>query len=116
MNQTGCHISVKRSSYEIRCARFSEWCTHVLRFIVPRLCSPLEKTHALRSGLPKICNESGYGYYDWADIVDDFLKLEKSIFSRFALCADHCHLSPLGNRLMAKKLLKTIKYKWQGKI
>jgi lysophospholipase L1-like esterase len=76
----------------------------------------IEKTHALRSALPKICKEYGYGYYDWTDIVDDFLKVEKNIFSRFALYADHCHLSPLGNRLMAKKLLKTMEYKWQGKM
>jgi len=75
----------------------------------------IQKTHALRSALPKICKEYGYGYYDWTDIVDDFLKLEKSIFSRFALYADHCHLSPLGNRLMAEKLFKIMEYKWQGK-
>jgi lysophospholipase L1-like esterase len=76
----------------------------------------IEKTHALRSALPRICTEYGYGYYDWTDIVDDYLKVEQSIFSRFALYADHCHLSPLGNRLMAEKLFKTIEYKWQGKM
>jgi hypothetical protein len=76
----------------------------------------IEKTHALRSALPKISKEYGYGYYDWTDIVDDFLKVEKNIFSRFALYADHCHLSPLGNRLMAEKLFKTIEYKWRGKM
>ena len=76
----------------------------------------IEKTHALRRALPKICKEYGYGYYDWTDIVDDFLKVEKSIFSRFALYSDHCHLSPLGNRLMAEALFKTIEHKWQRKI
>ena len=76
----------------------------------------IEKTHALRRALPKICKEYGYGYYDWTDIVDDFLKVEKSIFSRFALYSDHCHLSPLGNRLMAETLFKTIEHKWQRKI
>jgi lysophospholipase L1-like esterase len=76
----------------------------------------IEKTHALRSALPKICKEYGYGYSDWTDIVDDFLEGEKNIFSRFALYADHCHLSPLGNRLMAEELFKTMEYKWQGKI
>jgi hypothetical protein len=72
----------------------------------------IEKTHALRSALPRICEEYGYGYYDWTDIVDNFLKVEKSIFSRFALYADHCHLSPLGNKLMAESVFKTIEYKW----
>jgi hypothetical protein len=72
----------------------------------------IEKTHALRSALPGICKEYGYGFYDWTDIVDDFLKAEKSIFSRFALYADHCHLSPLGNRLMAEKVVRIMEYKW----
>ena len=72
----------------------------------------IEKTHALRRALPGICKEYGYGYYDWTNIVEDFLKGEKSVFSRFALYADHCHLSPLGNRLMAQRVVKTIEYKW----
>jgi hypothetical protein len=72
----------------------------------------IEKTHALRKALPSIAKEYGYGYSDWTDIVDDFLKGEKSIFSRFALYADHCHLSPLGNKLMAESVLKIIEYKW----
>jgi lysophospholipase L1-like esterase len=72
----------------------------------------IEKTHALRRALPRISKEYGYGYYDWTDIVDDFMKEEKSIFSRFSLYADHCHLSPLGNRLMAESVFKTIEYKW----
>jgi hypothetical protein len=41
---------------------------------------------------------------------------EKSVFSRFALYADHAHLSPLGNALMAEKLFKIMEYKWQGKM
>jgi hypothetical protein len=45
---------------------------------------------------------------------DDFLKVEKSIFSRLALY--HAHLSPLGNRLMAEKLFKIMEYKWQEKM
>jgi lysophospholipase L1-like esterase len=47
---------------------------------------------------------------------DDFLKVEKSIFSKFSLYTDHCHLSPLGNRLMAEKLFNTLEYKWEGKM
>lgn len=75
----------------------------------------IEKTHALRSALPEMCKEYGYDYYDWTDIVADFMEREKSIFSRFALYADHCHLSPLGNRLLAAKIFDTVKYKWQEK-
>jgi len=69
----------------------------------------------LRSALPEMCKKRGYEYYDWTDIVNDFMEKEKSIFSRFALYADHCHLSPLGNRLMAAKVFSTMEYKWQGK-
>jgi lysophospholipase L1-like esterase len=76
----------------------------------------IEKTHALRSALPGMSKEYGYRYYDWTDIVDDFMKVERSVFSRFALYADHCHLSPLGNRLMAEKLFKTMEYKWEEKM
>ena len=76
----------------------------------------IEKTHALRSALPRICKEYGYGYYDWTEVVDDFLKVEKSIFSRFALYADHAHLSPLGNRLLAEKVVRIMEYKWQEKM
>jgi len=74
----------------------------------------IQKTHALRSALPKMCKEYGYDYYDWTDIVADFMEREKSIFSRFALYADHCHLSPLGNRLMAAKVFNTLEFKWKG--
>jgi hypothetical protein len=70
----------------------------------------------LRSALPSICKEYGYGYYDWTEIVDDFLIVEKSIFSRFALYADHAHLSALGNRLLAEKVVRIMEYKWQEKM
>ena len=76
----------------------------------------IQKTHALRKALPSICKEYGYEYYDWTNIVADFMVKEKSVFSRFALYADHAHLSPLGNRLMAEKLFKIMEYKWQGKM
>ena len=72
-------------------------------------------THALRSALPEMCSKYGYEYHDWTDIVSDFMEKERSIFSRFALYADHCHLSPLGNRLMAAKIFSTMENKWREK-
>jgi hypothetical protein len=72
------------------------------------------KTDRLRSTLPEKCKKYGYQYYDWTDIVDDFMEREKGIFSRFALYADHCHWSPLGNRLVAAKLFSIMNFKWQG--
>ena len=76
----------------------------------------IRKTHVLRSTLPEMCKKYGYQYYDWTDMVSDFMAKEKSIFSRFALYADHCHLSPLGNRLMAAKVFNIVERKWQGSI
>jgi len=69
----------------------------------------ITKTHSLRAALHKMSKAYGFKFHDWSDIVDNFMKSEKSIFSRFALYADHCHLSPLGNRLMAKEILPDIK-------
>ena len=73
----------------------------------------IRKTDALRRALPEMCKKYGYDYYDWREIVTAFMEKEKSIFSRFALYADHCHLSPLGNRLMAAKVFNTMEHKWQ---
>lgn len=72
----------------------------------------IEKTRALQAALPEMTKELGFDYCDWSEIVIDFMKKEKSIMSRFALYADHCHSSPLGNRLMAEKIFSTIMDKW----
>jgi len=72
----------------------------------------IKKTDALRDALPEMCKKYGYEYYDWTEIVTDFMQKEKSIFSRFALYVDHCHLSPLGNRLMATKFFNTMEDRW----
>jgi len=74
----------------------------------------IKRTNELRSTLPEMCKEYDYEYYDWTEIVADFMEREKTIFSRFALYADHCHLSPLGNRLMASKIFNTVEFKWKG--
>jgi lysophospholipase L1-like esterase len=76
----------------------------------------IKKTDALRAALLEMCKKYGYEYYDWTQIVNDFMERGKSIFSRFALYADHCHLSPLGNRLMAAKVFNTMEHKWHGSI
>lgn len=69
----------------------------------------IEGTHALRRTLPDLTRQLGFRYYDWTDLVDDFMKTERSIFARFALYVDHAHLSPLGNRLMAERLVPAIR-------
>lgn len=67
------------------------------------------KTHALRRALPKMCERLGFEYCDWTKMVSEYMTVEGSILSRFALYADHCHLSPLGNKLMAERLYAIMK-------
>jgi lysophospholipase L1-like esterase len=73
----------------------------------------IDKTHQLRQAMPELCKNNGFGYYDWTDIVKDYMDQEKSLLSRFALYVDHVHLSPLGNRLMSEKLYDIIVSEWQ---
>ena len=71
------------------------------------------KTHQLRQAMPELCKTNDFAYYDWTDIVEDYRVQEKSFLSGFALYADHVHLSPLGNRLLAEKLYNIIDSEWQ---
>lgn len=63
----------------------------------------LERTERLRKIMPVLCQEAGFGYSDWSDLVVQYGKEQRSIMTRFALYVDHCHLSPLGTRLMAER-------------
>ncbi len=72
----------------------------------------IHKTDSLRQAFPKMTKEFGFAYHDWTESVSNFMQEEKSIFSRFALYADHAHLSSLGNRLMANELFTIIQHKW----
>ena len=73
----------------------------------------INKTHQLRQAMPELCKKNGFLYYDWTDIVKEYMEHEKSLLSRFALYVDHVHLSPLGNRLMSEKLHDMIVSNWQ---
>ena len=73
----------------------------------------INKTHQLRQAMPELCKKNGFLYYDWTDIVKEYMEHEKSLLSRFALYVDHVHLSPLGNRLMSEKLHDMIVSSWQ---
>ena len=63
---------------------------------------------SLNPFLLKYSSELGFNYLDWSSTVDSFKKEQKSIFAPFALYADHCHLSPLGNELMAQEINKVL--------
>jgi len=74
----------------------------------------IKKTHQLRQAMPELCKNNGFAYYDWTDMVEDYRVQKKSFLSGFALYADHVHLSPLGNRLLAEKLHYIINSEWQS--
>lgn len=73
----------------------------------------IDKTHQLRQAMPELCKNNDFAHYDWSDIVEDYRVREQSFLSGFALYADHVHLSPLGNRLLAEKLYDIIDSEWQ---
>ncbi|RJP20182.1 MAG: SGNH/GDSL hydrolase family protein [Candidatus Omnitrophota bacterium] len=58
----------------------------------------------LRPFMKNMCEKLGFEYCDWSAIVERYSVESQSIFSRFALYVDHCHLSPLGNQLMAQDI------------
>ena len=72
----------------------------------------IDRTEALRPDIARSSEARGFGFLDWTDIVDEYLLESRSVFSPFALYADHCHLSPLGNHLLAESLAATIRRRW----
>jgi hypothetical protein len=66
--------------------------------------SAIELTTALRAHVARLAGELGFSYYDWAEAAQSYLRAQKSVLAGFALYADHCHLSPLGNEIAAQLL------------
>lgn len=64
----------------------------------------ITRTDDLRHGLAGIAAERRFKLIDWTTIVENYGKSSGSVFSRFALYADHAHLSPLGSALAAEQL------------
>jgi lysophospholipase L1-like esterase len=58
--------------------------------------------HALRPAVAQLAEQHGFEFVDWTDQVNRYMRKSGSVFAPFALYVDHCHLSPLGNRLLAK--------------
>ena len=74
----------------------------------------IDRTDALRAEIARSSEARGFGFIDWTDIVNEYLRTSRSVFAPFALYADHCHLSPLGNRLLAESLAATIGRRWRA--
>ena len=74
----------------------------------------ISKTSLLRKKTAELSGDLGFLFSDWTNIVNRFMANEKSIFSRFALYADHVHLSPLGNQLLAKEVLGLLRRQGVG--
>jgi hypothetical protein len=72
----------------------------------------VEKTTLLREKMRVAADNAGFAFCDWTDLVSDYMGQKKSLFARFALYNDHCHLSPLGNRLMAEAVSALVGEHW----
>lgn len=65
---------------------------------------------AARRELPALAQRLGFAYVDWErEIVEPHLAQTGTIYSRFALYGDHAHPSPLGNRLLAERILVSLR-------
>tara|TARA_Y100001958_G_scaffold111205_1_gene78585 strand:- start:4063 stop:5172 length:1110 start_codon:yes stop_codon:yes gene_type:complete len=62
----------------------------------------------LRNIFPDLCKKYDFNFLDWSNIVEEYKTRNKSVFSPFNLYADHCHLSPKGNSLMANYIAKKL--------
>jgi hypothetical protein len=65
----------------------------------------IARTHELRKTMKESCQNYGFFFHDWTDIAEKTTESGGSLFSRFALYVDHCHLSRLGNIEMARVVL-----------
>jgi len=70
--------------------------------------SRVKRTDQLRQSLLKTTQRLNMKFLDWSDLLQQYRNEKKSIFSGFALYADHCHLSSAGNKLLAENLIKSV--------
>ena len=89
-----------------------------LEFIVPDLLlaegwseKNMRRSEQLYEALPDIARRHGFAYVDWLKLVRDTVRENPSIFARFALYADHGHLSPEGSRLVATAIRGALEQK-----
>lgn len=64
----------------------------------------IETSEILWRELPEIVRDVGLGFVDGAALLEARVKAEGSVFAPLALYADHGHLSPRGNRLLAERI------------
>lgn len=64
----------------------------------------ISRLDRIYSDLSEYSKEFGLVYIDLKEMVDSYTKVSGSIFSRFSLYADHAHMSPVANRMVAEKI------------
>ncbi len=67
-----------------------------------------DKVSRLREEFKTAAGALGFSYCDWVEMADAFQAGRKSLFAKFSLYNDHCHLSPQGNELLARGLFKRL--------
>lgn len=68
----------------------------------------LRKVAIIRTAMPEECRKHGFTFVDLEELDADYQRQEGSFLAPFALFSDHCHYSPLGNRLAAERVFKAM--------
>jgi len=68
----------------------------------------IETSDELWRELPGIVREAGLRYVDGVALLGSSVRSEGSVFAPLGLYADHGHLSPRGNRLLAERIHATL--------
>jgi lysophospholipase L1-like esterase len=58
----------------------------------------------LRVEAGRLARTANFAYDEWSRMAGEAIKEQGTVFAPFALYADHVHLSPAGNRLLAERL------------
>lgn len=64
----------------------------------------IESSHELWQELPGIVGRAGFGYVNGVALARATVRRSGSVFAPLAFYADHAHLSPGGNRTLAKRI------------
>jgi hypothetical protein len=74
----------------------------------------LRKVADLRAAMPEECRKHGFTFVDLEELEADYQRDQNSFLAPFALFSDHCHYSPLGNRLAAERVFKALEKPAEG--
>ena len=74
----------------------------------------LAETENLVRRTRELANDYGFGYLDWNELVDGYVREAESIWSPFGLYVDHSHVSPAGAALIAQSVVNILSHNKLG--